>query len=553
MQNYANLTFQQKYDKTVYLSLKQKRLRHVTAIQATNLKIPSNVKKFSIWYTLHDINLKLIYISDTKQNDYNPKWHPINHSRIQHEHRTHKEFILRIWYANNENDSTSKLLNLLIQMQIHLDGLIQLNDEYLNDTKKLISNFIIFDIFNHHFSEPLNTANTITSSGRAKSNNMLQLQSLMLIPIQSEMQMLNQSLKLNNLNRIKFKQSYQLSLIMRLNDYEKVIFDTTNKIIKLKASIKQKFNETSRIRELKVKKEVYLQRLEMLHSEIDSKRIDISRLIVFNQQLEGRLISLKQSIRDLSKNIDLAKSLCKKVEQHNENLFLDLVNSKENLANKQKKLINNLAKIYFIENTSKKFLIRNSQRQQLQEFEVKLNELYLDASLKIVNIMLPSTNQYNNYDEQKINVALGYVCHCLVLLCSILNVPLRYPIKFNSSKSTIIDFSNDGNALISTSTSSGSSSSGGGANSVTNNIPTNNSSNVYTNGINGNIYDSNDYSYINEYSLFRINSTQEPNFSQAVFLLNKNLAQLRILFDHNYKNFDFTNTLGNLYWLLNQN
>jgi hypothetical protein len=118
---------------------------------------------------------------------------------------------------------------------------------------------------------------------------------------------------------------------------------------------------------------------------------------------------------------------------------------------------------------------------------------------QIANIILPNTN------DQQISCALGYISHCMVLFTTILNQPLRYPIVYRSSKSVIID---------SASTSA------------------------------------NDGETVQEYSLYRASTVQEQNFNYAILLLNKNLAQLRILFDNNYKNADFNCTLGNLKWLL---
>lgn len=43
------------------------------------------------------------------------------------------------------------------------------------------------------------------------------------------------------------------------------------------------------------------------------------------------------------------------------------------------------------------------------------------------------------HDETMIAIALGYVCHLLLMISQFLNVPLRYSIHFYGSRSTITD------------------------------------------------------------------------------------------------------------------
>ena len=508
LQNYTNIT-NQKCDRNIFLNLIQKRLRHIKLISANNLKIPANVKKFHVWYSIHDSatidkldSRQLIYISDKKENDLNPKWTNLNHSKIRHEHLILKNFIIRIWFLSLES-TLNEEKKLLVEMSVSLSGLYQLSDEYLNDTLKIADNLIVFDMFNHHYSEIVN------QSQQNHSKN--------------ELALLLNSLKLQQLNKIKFKQSYQLALLMRLNEFEKVIYNTIKNINRLKIIIKAKFNETSKLNELKTKKELYLQRIQMLRTECERKRENILGLKESNLIISDENLTIKKSI--VQKKLITENKMRKidEIQVQNENLLTELMNLKEIMVKKQRQLIKNLSKIYPIENV----LDNNSSS----------NEINIDQQLKIANVYLPNSKFYLNNDEQQINVGLGYVCHCLLILCSILNIPLRHPIIYRASKSTIINYTQDKNFLnliasasISSGTSPGSSSSS----------PTN-ASNL----------SSNENFNLQELALYRTNAVHETSFSYAVFLLNKNLAQLRILFD-NYKNFDFNNTLGSLFWLLNQ-
>jgi hypothetical protein len=503
LQNYPKT--QQKFDRNTYLSLKQKRLRHVDLISANNLKIPKNVKKFHVWYTLHNTTTNnkqqttIFYISDKKENDLNPKWSRVNHSKIPHEHLTSKQTSIRIWYTNL--DTLDQTLHLLLEMTVCFESLYQIIDE---DLSKTGDNLLVFDMFNHHYSD-------------------LSSQSY-----QIELISLTNSLKLHQLNKIKFKKSYQLALIMRLNEFEKVIFNTIKNINRLKTTIRSKFNQTSRINELKTKKELYLQRIQLLKTECDRKRANIFSLKDLSSNLNEKNVTIKRSILQKQVNIEAKMKKINEIKAKNENLLVELVSLKDNLICKQKKLIKSLSKIYPIENVLKNNNNNNNNNN---------NEINIDQELKIANVFLPNSKFYLNNDEQQISVGLGYVSHCLLILCSILNIPLRHPIIYRASKSTIINYTHDKSFL---NLISGNTSNVNGSSTTITTTTAATSSNLI---VNENLF-------LQELALYRTNSVQEASFSYAVFLLNKNLAQLRILFD-NYKNFDFNNTLGSLFWLLN--
>lgn len=55
----------------------------------------------------------------------------------------------------------------------------------------------------------------------------------------------------------------------------------------------------------------------------------------------------------------------------------------------------------------------------------------------ICDIYLPSSENFEGHDELMVSVAIGYVGHLLLLLGEILDVQLRFPVKFYGSKSYI--------------------------------------------------------------------------------------------------------------------
>lgn len=56
----------------------------------------------------------------------------------------------------------------------------------------------------------------------------------------------------------------------------------------------------------------------------------------------------------------------------------------------------------------------------------------------ICDIHLPSSEHFEGHDETMVSVAVGYVSHLLLILSEILDINLRFPIRFHGSKSIII-------------------------------------------------------------------------------------------------------------------
>lgn len=55
----------------------------------------------------------------------------------------------------------------------------------------------------------------------------------------------------------------------------------------------------------------------------------------------------------------------------------------------------------------------------------------------ICDIHLPNKDNLDGHDETMVSVAIGYVCHLLILTSEFLDMSLRFPIRYNGSKSTI--------------------------------------------------------------------------------------------------------------------
>lgn len=444
--------YQTNFIKNSSISLKQKRLRHISLINGKNFKINSN--RFNIWFTLHLSKAsRAFYISDKKENDRNPKWILSNMSKMPH-----KEFLIRVWYTNLDEVSMRKSnhrLCLLIEMNVNLDIYVQLNDDTLNYIMKSCENLFIFEIFGLKFCEALN-------------ENQLK-KSFTLMPAQIS----------------NSKNSYTLNLMNRLHDFQRVMHEASLKIGQIKQNSMAKFDPTSRIRQLQVKRELKLQRIKFLKENLDKLNASNLNIDVRNSNLNENILQCRKKLVIFQENVDTDKTRYVNMEENIKVLLKENFLVETTLKQRQKQLVQELSKIFTIQKSNEFMRILNST--------LRLTNPYSNNFHGNNNIVILSMD-----DIKENSIAFGYIIQAIQLLSTLLCVPLRYPIVFRASKSFIIESFNDGD---------------------------------------GNV---------REHSLF--DATQDESLNLAVSLLNKNITQLRLLFD-GYRNFDPNETLMNLKWI----
>ena len=382
MNIYPNLNF----NKNDSVHLRSKRLRHMHLIFAKNLKITA--AKFNVWFTLHIAkNTRAFYISEKKENDKNPKWYPLNSTKL-----SCKQFIVRIWYSNLDDAAATSRLNLLLETDVNMDCLVRLQEENLDYSIKSFSNIIIFEIFGMNFCEPISFAEETTKSN-AKPN-------------------------------ANIGNSYSLNLMVRLHDFQRVMHETSIKIAQLKYLSVVKFEASSKLRELQVKKEQMLRRIYLYNCQLGTANNSIRNLTNLNENLKQTSNVLRQKLA----NDEL------ELEKKNKNLLMletalnysTSINmfEEEKLRKRQKQMIKELASIFTIERIERSSSGNTRNR------------------MKIINTNFKSHNN-NNLANKKVEyqnaVVLGYVIHSIQMLSNILNMSLRYPVIFRGSRSFIIE------------------------------------------------------------------------------------------------------------------
>lgn len=330
--------------------LKQKRLRHLNTLSVKNLKLTSN--RFTVWFTLHSTKQnRAFYISDKKENDRNPKWTLLNLPKS-----SLKQFYLRIWFSSQDTR-----LGLLLEINVNMDFLFCLSESNLNYSIKNLSNFLVFELFGINFSEPLN--NLVL-----KEQNKIQI---------------------NSANLINNKNSYNLNLLTRLHDFQRVIYETQKKIAQLKTNSSAKFDASSKLRQLQLKREQKLQTLNLYKEDLQKKNQSLCQLNEFNSKLKESSLIYKKNIEIIKWKLSLEKEKLSKVESFLELNLKSFVLLENEVKYRQKRLINNLESVFPIKD------------------------------YKILNAGIVLSN------EQETCVALGYLAQCVLVLANILCVPLR--------------------------------------------------------------------------------------------------------------------------------
>lgn len=118
----------------------------------------------------------------------------------------------------------------------------------------------------------------------------------------------------------------------------------------------------------------------------------------------------------------------------------------------------------------------------------------------ITNVQLPSSEQLISVDDHQVEAALGFVCHVLIVVSKLIDVPLRFDLLFHGSQNWIVDKT---------------------------------------------------HSELESYPLFHRNGKRDRSrFNYALFLLNRNVAQLRQHFQ--LPTTDLRFTLNNLLGLFRE-
>lgn len=368
------------------VQLRQKRLRHISWIKLKNLQIKTNF--FFVWFTLHfDERSSAIYISDKIENDRHPNWKLKNHNKFPQ-----KKFILRVWYSDKSNtDRSNSILNLLLQADIDLDHFVYLGDVNLNFSSSEFSNFIILEFFdNFAFCEPIDYK----------------------LPVKNQ--------NYQNLNTNEQKKSYDLSLLRRLCNFDRVIRENRKKADNFKSHTNPRIESLYQYTKLKMQMEEKSWNIELYKMRLDSTKQSIMDLRETNRTLNQSILLYKKNMDNMQIKCRNEHERIKSYRKNSEIIIREQIRLEKAIKTRQQELVSDLSEIFFI-NTAK------------------------DGSGRIINVCFDLSKKYDDTKDNELNVALGFFVQALDMLSFIKAVPLRYPMVLKSSKSAIVEFVENGN------------------------------------------------------------------------------------------------------------
>lgn len=157
----------------------------------------------------------------------------------------------------------------------------------------------------------------------------------------------------------------------------------------------------------------------------------VSRLNLLRDEFEHQ----KQSLRQIQKQ-------CQESKQKNDQKALDLVRCGLSLKKNEDMLIEHRRNLIDArENLVKTLaLLAFRRRQLLTELAIIYPIDQIDKKFTICGVHLPNSEDFTGCDDTMISVALGYVCHLITMIAHFLHVPTRYPLIHLGTRSKIYDY-----------------------------------------------------------------------------------------------------------------
>eukprot|EP00123_Amoebidium_parasiticum_P001226 comp12268_c0_seq1/m.7090 comp12268_c0_seq1/g.7090 ORF comp12268_c0_seq1/g.7090 comp12268_c0_seq1/m.7090 type:complete len:477 (-) comp12268_c0_seq1:551-1981(-) len=367
----------------------QRRLRHVSSISARTISTPLAPRPISCYFTLHTSpDAPAFYTSEVLRHTLNPTWRRLDPSLFPPSvNQATTDFTVRIW------GSRGKEYVPLLQWDVDLTGL-----DYIGDRLDIVDacyppNTIIFGLEStQHKHQGFYSSGVDLSDVEDKLPppcSCVEVPTKKVVPSYTDVDLVRihlLDLKMNAAQR-------------QLADAQKRIEDN------LLGFLEDPGHER--------KKEKVRMKIAQLKEELERQK----RLYEKEVAMQETLSASNQTRRDA-----MGWSLAK--YEANRHQMVTCINSLADLRMARK-------------NTSALLMLR---RQQLVS---QLNLIFPmqrvpSGAYKILDVRLPSANDYTGCDEEELSTALGYVAHLVFMVSRYLQLPLRYPLVPMGSRASII-------------------------------------------------------------------------------------------------------------------
>ncbi|KAM3935965.1 UV radiation resistance-associated gene protein isoform 2-T2 [Leptodactylus fuscus] len=368
----------------VELHTQQRRLRHLRSIAARNIVSKNGHRLLDTYFTLHLLDgeriYKEFYKSEVVKDSLNPTWRSLDFGLMPDRLDASVScFIVRVWGGKNDN------YHLLIEWKVNLSGL-----KYLGPQIHACNpNEIIFGLNDGYYGASFeNKDNT-----EQRRNSHLQVEQNVV------------------------RNSYGLFSLLRLHRAQCVIKQTQVTVHRIGKEIEEKLRVSSSSNNLK-ESECLRLKILVLQDELERQKKVLGREVeLLNKErnaLNARCNKFSSQCEKLQKKKESLEELQKECTAKRESL----VQTNAFLSFRCRQLLSELSYIYPIDVTDQK-------------------DYY------ICGVKLPNSEDFQAKDDGSVAVALGYTAHLVSMISFILNIPLRYPILYKGSRSSIKDNIND--------------------------------------------------------------------------------------------------------------
>ncbi|CAF1010872.1 unnamed protein product, partial [Didymodactylos carnosus] len=370
-----------------------KRLKRITTVSLRNLTL--NEFDFFVHFTLHRAdNTIAFYTSECMENERNPEWTNLIFPKSV---QCLQDFIMRVWVTSKNRKLNNNIYNpikrLFIEYQIYLNDLKPDTDVRGKDYDRI--NSLCLEMFGYSFGDNDET-NELEQNSNFKIPNSL-------------LRYLHKSYTRESIYRI----INVINAIQNEKDLSKICLHNLQKYI----TPNQIYSEAIKERETRQLKVKCLKH----HSNIQKYHLDIQKYLQNNKrtkvderkiQLEKNFTLLHEQQEDLiliDKNIEQSKSILRELKQL--------------VIYRQNEIVNDIARYVY---------------------PISINSMheYCIAGLKLPQAedkILQSTYGRER-DNDAISIAINYCCHFVLIISQFVQLPLRFPIEYNSSISKIFDY-----------------------------------------------------------------------------------------------------------------
>ncbi|XP_041350815.1 UV radiation resistance-associated protein-like [Gigantopelta aegis] len=379
----------------------QKRLRHLRCLAVRNLSCGSyhgkETTRMQTYFTLHKDNFtKAFYTSEKITGSVNPTWKSFNISQYEKDIDTKSTFIvLRIWVGEDV------AFKLLIELQVHLTGLVFFAEKLQQGGVKYTPNTVIFGMFDKYFIAP-----ELPNQGQATALQKLKTEEDLNPPKNSFVLKCDQCAVRN---------SYSTSSLSRIHTILKATKQTQASVNRVHCSIEDCLLSSQEITQKLREREQLLMKVGQLRQELRWQSMKrqcesdtVGRIHASNNKRENTLKEEEKTLEKSRKSLDEHRKSYVDIRE-------TLVKVNAQLVMRRKQLVGEMASyIYPItENSKKRFFI--------------------------CGVRLPNSEEFQGCDETTIAVALGSTCHMTMMISQFLDFPLRYTMEARGSRALIKD------------------------------------------------------------------------------------------------------------------